>query len=144
MTAGDIMVREVISVHRDTPWDEVIRLMAGKAVKGVPVVDADNKVIGMVSQLDFLRHFGCRSFMQFIASYLDTPGDLKHTLHELKAGDIMSAPAIVFHKDSGFLEMMKTFKEHRITRVPVVDETGRLLGIVSRKEFVTSCALEPL
>jgi len=142
--AGDIMVREVVSVRGDTPCDEVIRLMAAKAVKGVPVIDTDGKVIGMISQFDFLRHFGCQSFMQFIARYLDRPDDLKHTLHELKAMDVMSAPVIVFHKDSGFLEMMKTFKEHRISRVPVVDDTGRALGMVSRKEFIKSCALEPL
>ncbi len=142
--ARDIMVREVVSVRGDTACDEVIRLMAAKTVKGVPVIDTDRKVIGMVSQFDFLRHFGCQSFMQFIARYLDRPDDLKHTLHELTAADVMSAPAVLFHEDSGFLEMMKTFKAHRVSRVPVVDGTGRALGMISRKDFIKSCTLEPL
>ena len=140
--ARNIMVRDVVSVRADTPWDEVARVMAGRAVKSVPVVDNDHKVLGIVSQSDFLRHFAMATFMEFIVKYLEQPGNLKHTLHELHADDVMTAPAITFHEDAGFMKMIATFKEQRIDRIPVVDDAGRLVGMVSRKDFVQSCSLE--
>lgn len=144
LRAVDVVARDVISVHADTPWDEVGRLMAYRGVKSVPVTDDDNRVTGIVSQTDFLRHFHAANFMAFVMGYLDSPGELKHTLHALKASDVMTRPAVTLREDAAFPDMIKVFKTHPFSRVPVVDSHHRLVGIISRKDFVRSCPMEAL
>lgn len=144
LRAADIMRRDVVCVHADTPWDEVGLLMASQGVKSVPITDDDNHVIGIVSQSDFLRHFGVANFMAFIMRYLQHPGHLQHTLHALRAADVMTSPATTLDQRAVFADMIKLFQAHPVSRVPVLDEQQRLVGIISRKDFVRSCSLGQL
>jgi CBS domain-containing protein len=118
MQARDIMTEEVICVHRDTPVIEAIELMADNNITGVPVVDEDMTLIGMLTEQDVLR--------------------LCHTFYDekdRKVEDFMTQPAIHFTVDERLLDVCFCLRDNAIRRVPVTSG-GKVVGVVSRSDIV--------
>lgn len=139
--ACDVMTREVISVKRDTPSGEVANLMATYGIAGVPVVDEQRKVAGVISEKDFLFHLGSKetkSFMDVISQCLRNKGCVAITMRQQKAEDIMTSPAICVGEDTPVSEIAKIFTEKNINRAPVTGKEGDLIGIVARADVVRS------
>ncbi len=137
--AREIMTRDVAAVQVDTPLKEVAALMAQRGVSGVPVLDAGDRVVGVISEKDFLRSMsagGITSFMGVVAQCLQEKGCKALGIRQGKAADLMSAPAVTVGEDTPVLEVIKLFKEKGINRVPVLDFQGRLTGIVSRGDLL--------
>ncbi|MHB8068084.1 MAG: CBS domain-containing protein [Desulfobaccales bacterium] len=137
--AREIMTRDVAAVKVDTPLQEVAALMARRGVSGVPVVDAGDRVVGVISEKDFLRAMssgGITSFMGLVAARLGEGGCQGQSLGGRQAADLMSAPAVTVAAETPVLEIMKLFREKGINRVPVLDAQGRLAGIVSRGDLL--------
>ena len=142
-TSREIMSRDVAAVQADTPLKEVAALMAGRGVSGVPVVEAGDRVVGVISEKDFLRAMsagGLTSFMGVVAQCLQEKGCKALGIRRGIAADLMSAPAVTVGEETPVLEIINLFKEKGINRVPVVDSQGRLTGIVSRGDLLN---LEP-
>ena len=143
--ARDLMTREVVSVHPDTRLSEVAKTMVSHgtethSISGVPVVE-DGRVLGVLSEKDFLRALGVtriKTFLGFLAHYLDHRGSDLLDLGEHKAREIMTSPAITVEEETPVAEIARIFKEKNINRVPVTDQSGRLVGIVSRADLVGS------
>lgn len=141
--AREIMTRDVAQVKVDTPLKEVAALMARRGVSGVPVVDAADRVVGVISEKDFLKAMsagGITSFMGVVAQCLQEKGCKALGIRQGQAADLMSAPAVTVAEETQVLEIIKLFKEKGINRVPVLDSQGRLTGIVSRGDLLD---LEP-
>jgi CBS domain-containing membrane protein len=139
VTAGEIMTREVARVQADTSLAEVAELMGRRGVSGVPVVDQDGKVVGIISEKDFLAHMGVKepqNFMTLVAGCLKTKGCIALPIKKKKAGDIMSAPPMTVREETTAREIAAIFTEKNINRVAVVDGEAHLLGIVSRGDIV--------
>lgn len=139
VTAREIMTREVAWVRMHTPLQEVAELMAGRGVSGVPVVDDSSRVVGVISEKDFLRRMSHRkvtSFMAVVAECLRDKGCKAVGIRGRQAEDLMSSPAITVTQDTPVLEIIKLFKEKSINRAPVLDAQGRLSGIVSRGDLL--------
>jgi len=139
VTAADIMTREVVAVHPDTPVADVAAAMGARGVSGVPVVEAGNKVVGVISEKDFLSHMGVKeplNFMSLVAGCLKTRGCVALPIKKALAGDIMSSPAVTVAPDTPTRTIAALCTERGINRVAVVDPAGRLLGLVSRGDIV--------
>lgn len=137
--AHGIMTRRVFSVKKDAPLQEVAELMAETLVSGVPVLEGDGKVAGVISEKDFLLHMGAGDkthFMAFIAECLQGKGCATFPGGLQKAGDIMTSPAIIVRENATVFEISNIFTQKNINRVPVTDREGKLLGIVSRADIV--------
>ena len=137
--AHDIMTRQVLSVKKDASLKEIAELMAEKSVSGVPVIEEDGKVAGIISEKDFLLHMGARDkthFMAFVAEYLQGKGCADFPVGLLEAEDIMTSPAIIVREEATVFEISNIFFQKNINRVPVTDREGKLLGIVSRADIV--------
>lgn len=142
--AGDIMTGEVLSVKRKTALTEVAKLMAEKGISGVPVIEDDRKVAGVISEKDFLSRMGARNtktFMGVVAKCLGGNGCVALSIRAKNAEDIMTAPAVTVNVDAPLVDITTLFKERKINRVPVVDREGRLVGIVSREDIVEAPVL---
>ncbi|GAB6097446.1 hypothetical protein JCM14469_37000 [Desulfatiferula olefinivorans] len=143
--ARDIMTREVILVNEQTPLAEVARIMAGSAVTGLPVVDADHRVIGMISEKDFLADMGIRdslSFMTIISHCLDHCGCMALPLSRKTAGEIMSAPVIGVRETTPLADIAGIFDEKNINRVPVLNPDATLCGIITRSDLVRAFCMK--
>lgn len=137
-TAATIMSREVVTVTPATPVVEVVALMGRRGISGVPVVDQERQVLGVISEKDFFRLLGAEqpNFLALLATCLRTKGCLALPIKQKTAGEIMSAPAIVVRPQTSLQEIANLLATRRINRVPVVDEGGRLVGLVSRGDLV--------
>jgi CBS-domain-containing membrane protein len=139
ITAQHIMNNEVISVRCYTPLLDVARTMAEAAVSGVPVIDDAENIAGIISEKDFLYCIAGRntqSFLSIILQFIENKHGIVHALEGKKAEDIMTAPAITVAETASVIDVIKTFKKHAINRVPVVDQNGRLHGIITRANLL--------
>jgi len=137
--AGDIMTVEVIAVKRETPLKEVAKLMAEEGVSGLPVIEEDRKVAGVISEKDFLSRMGAgdtKTFMGIVAKCLKGKACVALSIRARNAEDIMTSPAVAVNEETTLLDITNIFKEKKINRVPVVDSEGYLTGIVSREDIV--------
>ena len=141
--ARDMMATDVISVKPDTPLHEVAEAMGGRGISGVPVVDEDTRVVGVISEKDFLTRMGDespRNFMAVIANCLKARGCIALPIRAKKAQDIMTSPAITARVDTPFSEIVDVMARRAINRVPVVDDKGRLVGIITRNDLIAVSA----
>jgi len=144
--AGDVMTRKVVSVSKETPLQEVAQVLGNRNISGVPVVDWEGRVAGIISEKDFLRHMGAKdkmTFMTVVAECLKGKGCVAVTIRGQTAGDIMSSPAITVAEGTSVLEIANIFTQKNINRVPVINEEGTLVGIVSRADIVRQSCQRP-
>jgi CBS domain-containing membrane protein len=138
---SEVMTIEAVAVNEDADIEEAIRLLSGHRVSGLPVVDKENRVLGVITEADILSVMGMKrghTFKDIVARLLgeSVPGN--------KAGNtvrqVMSSPAISTTPDALILEIAGILEERRIKRLPVVDSRGVLVGIVSRTDIVRAVA----
>jgi CBS domain-containing membrane protein len=137
--ARDMMAKDVIFVRPDTPLDEVAELMGSRGISGLPVADDREKVVGVISEKDFLSMMGAagpKNFMIVIANCLRAKGCIALPIRAKKAVDIMSSPPVTIHQDAPYFEVAGLMAEKAVNRVPVTDKEGRLLGIITRNDLI--------
>ena len=137
--AGAAMVREVISVTRKTPLVQVAEAMARHGVSGVPVVEEGERVVGVISEKDFLTRMGeqdAKTFMGVVAECLKGKGCVAVPIRGQNAEDIMTSPAVTVNEETSIMEIANILTEKNINRVPVINQQGRLVGIISRADVV--------
>ncbi|HIP38094.1 MAG TPA: CBS domain-containing protein [Desulfocapsa sulfexigens] len=137
--AADIMTGKVVTVNPETAVAEAAELMAAREVAGVPVVDSGNHVVGILTERDFLSRMGrgnTKTFMGVVARCLEGKGCAAMAIREKLVGDIMTSPVITVKESMNSMEISALLREKRINRVPVIDQQGCLVGIVSREDIV--------
>jgi CBS domain-containing protein len=137
MKIQEIMSSDVVTVSEDTPLKEVAEVLAERRISGLPVVDEDGYVVGVVSEADILfKERGPSSRTGVFGWLLDRygfEGQLK--LEARTAGEAMSAPALVIEPQRRVAEAAHLMLDRRVNRLPVIDQ-GRLVGIVTRADLV--------
>ncbi|MFA1542677.1 CBS domain-containing protein [Actinomadura monticuli] len=127
------MTSDVVTVPSDAPFKDVITTLADHAISGVPVVDGERRVIGVVTEADLLRRAAADRDVR--------PGPGHHPVPEGSeaptAGEAMSSPAVTTSADTTVTEAARSMSRHGFKRLPVVDPDGRLVGIVSRADLLT-------
>lgn len=144
MKARDIMTTEVITVRPETPVNEVARLMIEHDISGLPVVDEEGSVIGVITELDLVvrnARLHLPTFIQILDAqiYLEPPGRYRERLRHMlgtQAQDIMSSPAVTVSPDTELEDVADLMVRRRVNPVPVVDVHGRPVGIISRSDIV--------
>lgn len=116
--------------------DEAARALAKSGFKALPVVDDDGRVIGMLTETDFLRRLKADTFLDLLLKMIDDSCEISHRCHETPVREAMTAPAITVRPQAGFREMMAAFRRHTGRGMPVAGEDGRLRGLLLRKDFL--------
>jgi CBS domain-containing protein len=124
------------------PLDQAAKALVRSGYKGLPVVDATGCVIGMLTETDFLRRLKVDTFLELLLSMLDDAFELKHRCHETPVSEAMTAPAVTLTREAGFGEVIAAFRKHDGRSMPVVENDGRLLGLLLRKDFLAAYNLE--
>lgn len=147
MQAKDIMTKEVITVRPETTLDEVARILTEKNISGLPVVDENRQLVGIITEGDLLMKDSKVKFPSYInilggIIYLDSFAqyfeELKKTVAQ-KVEELMTEDVIKINEDANNEEMATLMVEHNINRLPVVRD-GKLVGIVSRADIIKSWA----
>lgn len=142
MRVKDVMTREVASVRPETSLKEVATLLAERGVSGLPVVDEEGRVLGVVSESDFLlkeRGQAVPPGHERARLYQHDPAELEAKLAARTAGEAMTSPAITTHPARSLAEAATLMVERGVNRLPVL-EGGKLVGILARADLVRAFA----
>jgi len=128
----DVMTTTVVTVNPHTPYKEIARLLSENRVSGLPVLSAERHVVGVVTEANLLAEEEKRSLER-----MTIPGHGPRQQWALTAGDLMSSPPIAIGPNATIAGAAREMSAHNVRRLPVVDEDGRLLGIVSRRDLLS-------
>ena len=137
VTVGMVMTSDVVTATRETGTSEAAQVLSERHISGMPVVDLEKRVIGVVSEADILACAGLQtghSFKDVLLRLLGEP--LPRRTCGGTVGELMSAPALTTRAEADIRSVAALLDEKRIKRLPVVDEQGKLVGIVSRGDIV--------
>ncbi|MFJ6479769.1 MULTISPECIES: CBS domain-containing protein [unclassified Streptomyces] len=123
---GDLMTDEVVAVVSATSFKDVAKLLAQHDISGLPVVDDEDRVVGVVSESDLLIRQGTP-----VAPHTEAS-----SLAEVTAGEVMSTPAVTVDAEETAADAARLMTRRNVERLPVVDEEGRLVGIVTRRDLL--------
>jgi formate hydrogenlyase subunit 6/NADH:ubiquinone oxidoreductase subunit I/CBS domain-containing protein len=137
------MTSPVLTLFETDPVRKALDLMLAKDVSGIPVVDINLKVLGIISGADVARFAGREDegLLSFLipreAKKADKARDekLRKTLN-LPVYEVMSSPAVTATEDATLGNIAALIDENRISRVPIVDANGRLVGIITRGDVL--------
>ena len=136
---SDVMTTSVVTVDRITPYQDIDRLLTEKRISGVPVLKMGREVAGVVTEADLLAAEDETNRR----ARMDSSVGRRRLLHKqqpyvsLTAGTLMTAPAITIGPDATIPAAARLMNTHHIRRLPVVDEHGKLAGIVSRRDLLS-------
>jgi CBS domain-containing protein len=134
MRIAELMTRQVVSVAPSTSLKEVAAILVRHRISGVPVVDADGRVIGVVSEADIMRRETGRPPGRRLLARLRSQGGEAPAAPT--AGTAMTSPPVTIGPGQHAAEAARLIGDRRVNRLPVVDEAGRLHGIVTRADLV--------
>lgn len=147
MIAKNVMNKNVVSIRPDDTLKDAVILMVKHSVSGLPVIDENKNIIGIISQSDVLRH-GKKPFileavdLLEIFLYEQTPTDYEEELKialNMKIKDVMTKDIIVVSEDTSVGKIAHLMIENEINRVPVIRE-GKLVGIIGREDIIKAIA----
>jgi CBS domain-containing protein len=140
MTVDDAMTRTVVSVRPELPLKDVARLLVGHGISGLPVVDQQNRVVGVVSEADLLvKETGPaavehRRLERIRGASRDTKTSLAKA-HATTAGEAMTSPALTIDRRATLHAAATLMVGRGINRLPVTED-GVLVGIITRADLV--------
>ncbi|MEN6520906.1 MAG: CBS domain-containing protein [Armatimonadota bacterium] len=140
-SAKDIMQRDVVTIRKGASIEEALRLMAENNISGLPVVDTEGKIEGIITETDVLLKGQGSTSAPRMALYglWVMPDDLVEEIYRRSRGtlveDAMTPKVITFTEESAVTDIARVMIEHDINRVPIVRD-GKIVGIVSRSDIV--------
>lgn len=148
MQIRDVMTTKVITVGPDTPAPEIARLLVENRISGVPVVDPEGRVLGVVSEGDLIRRLEDtddgrrRSWWLELLASPERRAEEYVKAHGRLARDVMTAEVVVIDEQATLGEAARLLEEKHVKRLPVVRD-GKLVGLVSRADLLRALALAP-
>jgi CBS domain-containing protein len=144
MRADQIMSRDVITVAPGTSIIEAAGLMLRHHISGLPVVDAADKLVGIVSEGDFLRRteLGTHTKRGLLFSLIAGSGKEAEEFTRQRGRkiiDLMTPEPVTITEDTPLEEVVRLMEKHDIKRLPVV-RNNRLVGLVTRSDFLRTLA----
>jgi CBS domain-containing protein len=144
MRAHQIMTRPVVTVTPETTIVDAANLMLQRHVSGLPVVDGGGKLVGVVSEGDFIRRSeigtGRRRgrWLRFILGPGKSASDFVHE-HGHKVGEVMTKSPLTITEDTALAEIVALMEKNNVKRLPVV-RGDKVVGIVSRANLLQAVA----
>ena len=140
---SEVMTRSVTSIAQDGSVYQAWKLMIEKAVKALPVTDSSGVVVGILTDEDLTERAGIRQRLS-IALRLDD-SEIQQELHSLESStltvkEVMTAPVITVEEKDNLGHATALMTRHNLKRLPVVDDKGRLTGILSRLDVLRQVA----
>ena len=139
---SDLMTRDVVTINPDADLKEAARRLSGLRISGMPVVDAEHRVLGIISEADLLSLAGVKkghTFKDVLRHVLGAPLPVRKKGNTV--GEVMSSPAITTDPDRDIRAVAAILDEKRIKRLPVVDKEDKLVGVIARADIVRAMGM---
>lgn len=147
----DAMQKNVITIKDDMKIEEAARILRENRISGAPVIDKNNKLVGILSEGDIIRLLEVHSpklnlILPSPLDLIELPIRMKHEYDEIVKGlkkaaiisvnEIMTRKPITIKASQSVSDAAEIMDEHKIKRLPVVDEKGNLIGIITRGDII--------
>ncbi|MCL1474632.1 CBS domain-containing protein [Argonema antarcticum] len=148
-TVADVMSRDPVTVRPETSLKEAIKILAQRRISGLPVVDGDGKLVGVISESDLLwQETGATppAYIMILDTviYLENPGRYDRDLHKalgLTVGELMTGESLAtVHPDKSLREAAQLMHERNVRRLPVIDDASHVIGILTRGDIIREMA----
>jgi CBS domain-containing protein len=147
VTAKDLMTKNVITVKRETPVKELVKMMSENDIEAIPVLNDKEELIGIITDGDLVMRaskFHMPLFYQILdgAIFFENPNIMDSELKKMlgiNAGEIMSKRVVSVTEDTPLEEIATIMVSRKIKRLPVV-QGKKLVGIIGRKDILTVLA----
>ncbi|MER5689157.1 CBS domain-containing protein [Streptomyces sp. NPDC002205] len=133
---GNLMTDEVVSVLSVTSFKEVAKLLAQHNISGLPVLDDEDRVVGVVSESDLLSRQAAGNPMRGGAPDVAPWTTVSSLGAEFTAAEVMSTPAVTVRAEETAPDAARLMARRGVERLPVVDDEDRLVGIVTRRDLL--------
>ena len=141
-SVGEIMTAPAVACREEAFFEEVAETLADQDISGMPVVDVEGKVVGVISERDLAHALG--GPMVRLAVRRHNHGPFMRDLTDMprssrRAKDVMTSPPLVVQADASLSDVARLMRVHQVNRIPVV-ESSRLVGVVSRGDVLGAIA----
>lgn len=146
LTAKEIMNKKVITIKKDASINELSELLVNNKISGVPVLDENGSLAGIVSEGDIIVQNSDLHFPRYFKLldaiiYLESLNKFKRNLQKhlaTKVEDIMTVKVKIVDEDTPINEIADIMLDSRVNRLPVMDKNNKLVGIITRADIVKS------
>ena len=129
ISCRDIMTPSPRAIKQKTPLQDAWNQLNAYNVKAMPVIDDDNKAIGIVTVMDFMRYFNDIDFEEMLDK-------LRNNQQTLVVDDVMSSPLLDMRDDQHIVDLIPVFTEKKIHHLPITDKHGKLTGMITRSDLM--------
>ncbi|MFC8277970.1 CBS domain-containing protein [Streptomyces sp. NPDC057271] len=134
-TVADVMTKKVVAVRPDAQFKEIVAAMERWRVTAVPVVEGEGRVVGVVSEADLLLKEELHDHRLGLVEQLRRL-DATAKAGSRRAEDLMTSPAVTVTPEASLPQAARLMAARRVKRLPVVDASGTVQGIVSRSDLL--------
>ncbi|MBD2254532.1 CBS domain-containing protein [Nostoc parmelioides] len=147
-TVADVMSHNPVVVKPETPLQEAIKILAERRISGLPVVDNDGKLLGIISETDLMwQETGVTppAYIMFLDSviYLQNPAVYERDLHKAlgqTVGEVMSKNPVTVSPEKSVKQAAQLMHDRNVHRLPVLDDEGQVIGILTRGDIIRAMA----
>jgi len=145
---ADVMTANPITATPEMPLTEVIQILAERRITGLPVVDQTGKLVGVISETDLMwQESGVTppAYIMLLDSviYLENPARYERDLHKAlgqTVGEVMTRDPLTITPDQPLRDAARLMHESNVQRLPVLDQDGKVVGILTRGDIVRMMA----
>ena len=146
MKVKEIMTKDVTSVTPDTNAKEALELLLKMQISGLPVIDKENKLIGMFTEKDILRYI-LPSYIEKVGRFIyeENPKATRKKFQDLKdlsVSKLMRKDVVTVDENTGLCEIARLMLTQKVRRIPVLDKEKKVVGIVAREDIVRAYTRE--
>jgi len=144
-SVADIMTSPVFTLQPEQTIEAAVALLGERSISGAPVVDAEGRLVGLLDDTDLIlseARLHAPTTVEILGAYLTLPGEKRRFEHELRqalgqtVGEVMETEAYTVGPDAAVGDVATIIVDREVSRVPVVDADGRVVGVVTRGDLV--------
>jgi CBS domain-containing protein len=141
----EIMTTDVVTLRPNTSVEDALRLLAEHGISGAPVVDGEGRLVGLLDDSDLIvseARFHGPTTIEILGAYITLPGErrrfdeeVRHALAQ-EVADAMDTDPPALRSDALVEDVATLMVDRQVSRIPVLDERGKVVGIVTRGDLV--------
>lgn len=144
-SVADVMTSPVLTLRAEQTIEEAVALLGERGISGAPVVDDDDRLVGLLDDTDLIlseARLHAPTTVEILGAYLTLPGEKHRFEHDLRqalgqtVGEVMETEVATVGPDAAVGDVATIIVDREVSRVPVIDADGRVLGVVTRGDLV--------